>query len=371
MEYISHLENARYNLLVLRDINMPETRWRFKQGDIDLRFPAHQYLYSQNWMDSVYVGKLMQRLSTMAIIPDSLPTLTPKVDFRLRFNQRQTPSRVRVKRRDWRDTEAGELLSSKILMSPPRMEIIPHHREWWQQKKYTIVMLDLGTFSRLLRPQVVFLHFLSRGSMLIVDVPDVENDTFTTKLHWMVKDVVASPVESIIKDGNGETVVPYLPPHPFRGMKYHRYPIFVFEQPSDEWLETRTQVHSQHKQSQLQSDQPALPTTTTTTTAPQATTDPNFSPLMAMSSTTGAATGNTLRTYATESKSKYAWTNLDRDTFSIRAWANQMGMRPVGAHLVRCEWDENVPHILQLLGIKERAFKRIKSQETTPFDFDR
>jgi len=200
--------------------------------------------------------------------------------------------------------------------------------------------------------------------MLIVDVPDVENDTYTTKLHWMVKDVVASPVESIIKEGNGETVVPYLPPHPFRGMKYHRYPIFVFEQPSDEWLSTRTQIHTQHKQSQIQSDlHPAA-----APVPPSTTTDSNFSPLLTMST---ASQGTGLRTYATESKSKYAWTNLDRDTFSIRAWANQMGMKPVGAHLVRCEWDENVPHILQLLGIKERAFKKIKSQETSPFDFDR
>lgn len=40
--------------------------------------------------------------------------------------------------------EAGELVESKILMNPPRMEIIPHYREWWEKRKYTIVMLDLG-----------------------------------------------------------------------------------------------------------------------------------------------------------------------------------------------------------------------------------
>lgn len=196
-------------------------------------------------------------------------------------------------------------------------------------------------------------------------MPDVENDTFKTKLHWMVKDVVASPVESIIKEGNGETVVPYLPPHPFRGMKYHRYPIFVFEQPSEEWLATRTQVHSQRKQ-QLQSKPSNPPEVTTSTSSSTSTTDPNFSPLLTISNPSATS----LRTYATDSKSKYAWPNLNRDTFSIRGWANQMGMKPVGAHLVRCQWDENVPNILQLLGIKERAFKKIKSQETTPFDFD-
>lgn len=174
----------------------------------------------------------------------------------------------------------------------------------------------------------------------------MENDSFTTKLHWMVKDIVASPIKTIINEGNGETVIPYLPPHPYRGMKYHRYPLFVFEQPSDEWLASRTQVFTQRKEQRQSSLE-------------------NISPLPTPSTTTG------LRTYATDAgfvKSKYAWQNLERNNFNIRAWANQMGMKPVGAHLVRCEWDENVPVILESLGIPERAFKRIKSQETSSFD---
>jgi large subunit ribosomal protein L35 len=146
-ELLQHLENARYQQLVLRDINVPEVRWRFKQGDIDLRKPVHQYLYKRSWRDSMYVGKLMQRLTTMNVLPDSLPALTPKVDFRLRFNEKKFPSRVRRRTAGWRDTEAGEKLSSEILQYPPRMEIIPQYKEWWLSRKYTIVMLDLGILS--------------------------------------------------------------------------------------------------------------------------------------------------------------------------------------------------------------------------------
>jgi len=146
VEVITQLENARYRMLILRDINSPQIRWRFKNGDIDLRIPAHQYMYTQSWSDGVYVQKILQRLNTMKIIPDSLPTLTPKVEFRLRFKDRKIPSRVRVRGHTWRDTEPGEKLPSKTLMQPPRMEIIPHYREWWDSRKYTIVMLDLGTF---------------------------------------------------------------------------------------------------------------------------------------------------------------------------------------------------------------------------------
>lgn len=143
-ELIQKLEDARYQLLVLQDINVPEVRWRFKQGDIDLRLPAHQHLYQRNWVNGVYVGRLMQRLTTMKIIPDSLPTLTPKVGFRLRFREMKFPSRVRQREGGWRDTEAGELLPSATLRYPPRMEIIPHYKEWWMRRRYTVLMLDLG-----------------------------------------------------------------------------------------------------------------------------------------------------------------------------------------------------------------------------------
>jgi len=144
MEYINQLELGRYGELVLRDINVPEIRWRFKNGDIDLRLPAHQHMYKKNWPESVYMLTIMQRLNTMKIIPDSLPNLTPRVELRLRFNEKKTPSRIRVKKDGWRDTEPGALLSSNALMKAPRLEIIPHYRSWWESRKYTVVMLDLG-----------------------------------------------------------------------------------------------------------------------------------------------------------------------------------------------------------------------------------
>jgi len=149
VELIQQLENARYQQYVLRDINIPEIRWRFKQGDIDLRKPVHQYLYKRNWKNGVYVGKLMQRLTTMNVIPDSLPTISPKIEFRLRFKEKKFPSRIRKRSAGWRDTEAGEKLASNILQNPPRIEIIPHYKEWWMSRKYTVVMLDLGILSPL------------------------------------------------------------------------------------------------------------------------------------------------------------------------------------------------------------------------------
>jgi large subunit ribosomal protein L35 len=135
----------RYRQLILRDINIPEVRWRFRNGDIDLRKPAHQYLWRTTWPSGQYVGRLMQRLTTMHVIPDSLSTLTPRVEFRLRFKDQKFPSRMKIRDFGWRDTEAGEMLPSLALMEAPRMELIPHYKEWWMGRQYTIVMLDLGT----------------------------------------------------------------------------------------------------------------------------------------------------------------------------------------------------------------------------------
>jgi hypothetical protein len=184
----------------------------------------------------------------------------------------------------------------------------------------------------------------------------------------MKKDIVVSPTNSIVHEDNGRTVVPYLPPHPFRGMRYHRYPIFVFEQPSEEWVATRTTVFQEHKLQTFQKTSTNTESSNNPSSKPTENIALNLSPLLA---TLSPATG-TVRAYTTDSnptsKSKYDPANISRDTFSIRGWANQMGMKPVGAHLVRCEWDDNVPTILQSLGIQERAFKKIKSQDCSPFD---
>lgn len=174
----------------------------------------------------------------------------------------------------------------------------------------------------------------------------------------MVKDIAASPVNTIIREGNGKTVVPYVPPHPYRGMKYHRYPIFVFEQPSNEWKQR------QHLRQQNLDIQPRTAISTKTEAL-------TMSPLLTIPGTMGSS----LRTYATATPDPdpesidTSFAGINRDAFNIRSWATTNGMKPVGAHLVRCIWDANVPEILQSLGLKERAFKKIRSEETSPLDF--
>jgi Phosphatidylethanolamine-binding protein len=197
----------------------------------------------------------------------------------------------------------------------------------------------------------------------MADVPDVENDTYTTKLHWMVRNVWASPVKTIVKEENGETVVPYLPPHPYKGMAYHRYPIFVFEQPSKEWEEQQAAHLQQTTKTKSATTKPSNTKSVERTSDTTSTTDGiSVSPLLA---SVAPMSTPALRTFSTSSRPPV----YDRDNFNIRAWANLKGLKPVGAHLVRCEWDSHVPGIIASLGLEEKAYKKIRSEETTPFDF--
>jgi large subunit ribosomal protein L35 len=79
------------------------------------------------------------------------------------------------------------------------------------------------------------------------DVPDVENHTFTSTIHWLVPNINLSastrifPSPSFPASSSKHNVslpnpyFPYVPPHPHKGTPYHRYTFIVLSH--DEPLE--------------------------------------------------------------------------------------------------------------------------------------
>lgn len=68
--------------------------------------------------------------------------------------------------------------------------------------------------------------------MVDPDVPDPENLSYKQFLHWVVPNIPLSALQS------GKNVpfpenhpAPWIPPHPTNGTKYHRYAIFLFQNP--------------------------------------------------------------------------------------------------------------------------------------------
>lgn len=60
--------------------------------------------------------------------------------------------------------------------------------------------------------------FLSRSSFSLLDLPFRTNVPLSTTSPNIV---------------GGDVILPYVPPHPQRGTKYHRYTIIAFEQPEE------------------------------------------------------------------------------------------------------------------------------------------
>ena len=68
--------------------------------------------------------------------------------------------------------------------------------------------------------------------MVDPDVPDPTNKSYKQFLHWVVPNIPLSALQF------GQNVslpenqpAPWIPPHPTNGTKYHRYVIFLFQNP--------------------------------------------------------------------------------------------------------------------------------------------
>jgi len=193
---IAALEDHLEQLQILQDKDNPEIRWKFSKGYVNLERPIYRYLSEEKWkMRALPI--LLQRLETMNVIPDTLPSIKPRVDVRLRF-----PGETYETEDGW--MEPGVFVTTSIAEKTPILEIIPFVEG---TKKYTICMID-------------------------PDAPDPENDCFMTLLHWLVTDIPITHLSHAVDLSTGKIQLPYILPHPYRGMQYHRYTLFVFEQPA-------------------------------------------------------------------------------------------------------------------------------------------
>ncbi|ODQ55094.1 PEBP-like protein [Saitoella complicata NRRL Y-17804] len=177
---------------VQRDIDSPEFRWRHENGDVDMSKPVFRYLAKQDW-EFRPLPVLMQRLETMFVVPDTLPSITPVVDLRLRFNGSHI-----VEPGSWVELD-------QCTNAPPAVEIVPFEDG---ENTYTVLLVD-------------------------PDTPNVEDQTYNTTLLWAVSDVKISPTFTEFNAAHGTEHAQFIPPHPTYGIKYHRYTMLAFRQPTE------------------------------------------------------------------------------------------------------------------------------------------
>ncbi|KAG0230415.1 hypothetical protein BGW42_000961 [Actinomortierella wolfii] len=215
---IETLEDRVYKQQVYSEINDPEIQWQFKNGvDVDMSKPVFRYMKNKQFVRD-RLPLIQQRVTQMYVTPDLLPPFTPVMDVRLDYNllgpsQATTSKSSKVLARvpltadqleDGKYFETGSYLLPGLTIQPPKIEATVFHPE---QRLYTIVMVD-------------------------PDVPDVDNQTFKQKLHWVMTNVPLSATQTTVDPSSADVVLPYLPPHPHKGTKYHRYTVLVCEQPN-------------------------------------------------------------------------------------------------------------------------------------------
>jgi large subunit ribosomal protein L35 len=129
-------------------------------------------------------------------------------------------------------------------------------------------------------------------TILIVnpDVPDLENDSFKTHLHWAVSNVPLSNVEHLVDVSKSNELVSYLPPHPEKNAPAHRLCVWVYRQAQQPGDVRRIDVDA---------------------------------------------------------------ADVVRDRFDIRAFSNKYGLDAVGAHLWRCKWDLSTPEVRKKYNLGE------------------
>ncbi|SCU83760.1 LAMI_0C04544g1_1 [Lachancea mirantina] len=196
----------REKLATDAELNNPEVMYNFEFSDkrennprlIDYEQPVYRHLGRRHW-ESYGQMLLMQRLETLAVIPDTLPTLEPRAEISVRF-----PFSTGVNK--W--IEPGELLSSNVTWLPPVIKIQEFDQVDPNSQLYTVLVVN-------------------------PDEPDLTSDSFHTVLHYGVANVKISYNDNVVdsrKFDSNSLLAEYLAPVPEKNAGVQRFAVWVFRQ---------------------------------------------------------------------------------------------------------------------------------------------
>ncbi|KAL4802106.1 phosphatidylethanolamine-binding protein [Aspergillus unguis] len=256
-----HLER----LQILADINDPIVKKKFEDGLGDMSKPIYRYLADQKWRE--YRRKIIvQRITQMKVIPDVLPHCDPIVDTKLYLGRKAI--------------QPGEFVNSQVSTNAPKLDIQVFDGE---ERLVTIAVVDS-------------------------DVPNVEEDTFDYKTHYLAVNIPISALNTKVDlaqlSTESQLVLPWLPPVAQKGSPYHRLSLFVLEQKDAKPLDFAT-------------------------------------------------------VKAKES---------DRDNTLLRTLQARYHLKPIGAHLFRTIWDEDTAEVMREIGFPKAEMElRRKKSEALPY----
>ncbi|KAJ7924389.1 phosphatidylethanolamine-binding protein [Mycena leptocephala] len=206
------LEKLRARLKILdvqSEVNLPEVRWSVANAMADMSIPSHRHLVEQRWRKDGDLDLLMERLHQMHVLPDVLPVLHPSIDLHVtarlmpeHFDSLMKRNKFQRRVNTFKEVVPGNYLTPRQTRVPPKLYANVFHTD---VRLYTMLLVD-------------------------PDVPDPENQTYKTFLHWLKPNIPLSATHTgRIPLLNTHTR--YIPPHPQRGTPYHRYTLLLLPQP--------------------------------------------------------------------------------------------------------------------------------------------
>lgn len=169
---------------------------------VDRGHPVYRQFLQKKW-ELYDLMVTMQRLEQLSVIPDTLPTLEPLVDVKVKF-----PHNTKAEFLDW--VEPGTRLPAFAVSRPPTIEV----------QEFSVPEQHTGLYSVLL---------------VNPDTPDLELNSFRTTLHYGLRNVPLTYTDNTISPGkllsNPEFVFKqYQPLLPEKNAQTQRACLWVFRQ---------------------------------------------------------------------------------------------------------------------------------------------
>ncbi|KAI3404701.1 MRPL35 [Candida oxycetoniae] len=205
-EDIQSLKDQLDKELVSAEINNPEVLYNVEFNDaekIDKSQPVYRHLLKQKW-ESYDLMLLMQRLEQFHVIPDTLPTLVPKADVKIKFTHNTNPEF-----NHW--VEPGQFLPASVVSQPPTIRIQEFDRVEGENNFYSVLLVN-------------------------PDTPNLDTNSYITTLHYGLYNVPLNNVDNtidvskLIKIGPKITFKEYLPLTPEKNAPSQRACLWVFRQ---------------------------------------------------------------------------------------------------------------------------------------------
>lgn len=193
-------------LLIEAEKYNPEVLYNqlYHSDKLDRSIPVYREYLHKKWRDYDLMIT-MQRLETLHVIPDTLPTLDPRADIKVRFPHNTTHSEFN----NW--VTPGSVVPAFGAAEPPTIQIQDFDNITNETRLYTVVVVN-------------------------PDVPDVESNSYKTDIHYGLANVPLTGSDNtisaskLLEHGDLWTFQPYQPLVPEKNTPAQRACVWVFRQ---------------------------------------------------------------------------------------------------------------------------------------------